>query len=107
MDQRLKVGDPPLCILSLKCSPTSVEVNEEEEEGHGVHAGDGDERLFGTGRVKAPPPPGCCPGVAWQRREVFCPQGNNLEQFRPYMIAGEAVQPVEVEDGKACGSRQE
>ena len=68
MGQRLKVGDPPLCIKSLQCSSIPVEVN--NEEGHGV----GDERLFGSGRVKAHPPPGCCPGVAWQRKEVSCPR---------------------------------
>ena len=57
---------------------TSVEVD--EEEGHGG----GDERLFGTGRMKAPPPPGCCPGVAWQRKEVFSPQENYQEKCHPY-----------------------
>jgi len=50
----------------LKENGSRAEVEVDEEEGHGG----GDERLFGTGRMKAPPPPGCCPGVAWQRKEV-------------------------------------
>ena len=96
------------CANSLvKWSLTSVEVNEEEVDVvGGVRAGVEDNRVFGAGRVKAPPPPGCCPGVAWQRKQV-CQQGNYLESFHPHVIAGETVQPVEVEDGKACDACEE
>ena len=56
----------------IECSLTSVEVSEKEVDGvGGVHTGVGDKRVFGAGRVKAPPPPGCCPGVAWQRKQVI------------------------------------
>jgi len=59
---------PPTPRKLLKENGAEIKVN--KEEGHGVRPGVGDERLFGAGRVKAPPPPGCCPGVAWQRKEV-------------------------------------
>lgn len=45
-------------------SGAEVEVSEKEVDGVG------DKKVFGAGRVKAPPPPGCCPGVAWQRKQV-------------------------------------
>jgi len=59
---------PPTPRKLLKENGAEIKVN--KEEGHGVRPGVGDERLFGAGRVKVPPPPGCCPGVAWQRKEV-------------------------------------
>ena len=41
------------------------------------------------------------------RGKRYLVQGNNFEKSHPYLIAGEAVQPVEVEDGKTYGSCQE
>jgi len=52
--------------LSRKLPKAQVD----EEEADEVPAGVNGERVFGVGRVKAPPPPGCCPGVAWQRKQV-------------------------------------
>jgi len=62
---------PPRKLLKEQGgSKAGVEVDEEEVQGNGVHAGVIGEKVFGVGRVKAPPPPGCCPGVAWQRKQV-------------------------------------
>ena len=68
--------------IASNCSLISVEVDEDEVDG--VHGGVNGERAFGGGRVKASPPSGCCPGVAWQRKQVFCSQGEILEDtFNP------------------------
>jgi len=62
---------PPKKLLKEQGSKAKVEVNEEEVDVvGGVRAGVEENRVFGAGRVKAPPPPGCCPGVAWQRKQV-------------------------------------
>ena len=96
-----------LCKWSLNLSLISAEADEDEANGvGGVYGGVKVERAFGGGRVKAPPPSGCCPGVAWQRKQVFCTQGEILEEII-HNIAGETVQPVKVEDGKACDAGQE
>ena len=58
------------------------------------------------GRRKAPPPPGTCPGVAWQRKQVRGAghQGSRGETDKIFIAPGEGVQPVKVEDGKACAA---
>merc|ERR1719239_1304890 len=54
--------------LSRKLPKAQVAMDEEEADE--VPAEVNGERVFGVGRVNAPPPPGCCPGVAWQRKQV-------------------------------------
>jgi len=74
-------------------SGAEVEVSEKEVDGVG------DKKVFGAGRVKAPPPPGCCPGVAWQRKQV-----KQFSQLRLRMgkhvalVRSKGEKPVKVPD---------
>lgn len=60
MKERKKCAD----TVTADIAPAVVTKNG-ASEGGGKVAGPG-----GLGRDKAPPPPGCCPGVAWQREQV-------------------------------------
>ena len=62
---------PPLPRTTPKEQKAKAEVKVIGENVYGGMATEvQDERVVGAGRVKVPPPPGCCPGVAWQRKQV-------------------------------------